>query len=393
MKLREPPPLSLYVHFPWCVRKCPYCDFNSHEVRGDLPEQDYLQALLRDLAYERARVPKREVISVFIGGGTPSLLSGEALSALLDGIRGRLRLGAEAEITLESNPGTLTVERLRDYQHAGVNRLSIGVQSLRDPQLASLGRIHSGEEARRAFHAAREAGFDNINLDLMFGLPEDTREGALYDLTQAIALAPEHLSWYQLTIEPNTAFFRRPPPLPDDDALWEIYQDGQAALAAHGYVQYEVSAYARGEHHCRHNLNYWRFGDYLGIGAGAHGKISDAVEQRIVRTAKRRNPKIYMHGAGTAAAIQDERRIGADEIIVEFMINALRLRHGFPSTLFNQHTGLPIEIIEPSLIDAAQRGLIDYSAGHIQPTALGLRYLNELVYLFYDHGTNFKRAV
>lgn len=393
MKLREPPPLSLYVHFPWCVRKCPYCDFNSHEVRGDLPEQDYLQALLRDLAYERGRVPKREVISVFIGGGTPSLLSGEALSALLDGIRGRLRLGAQSEITLESNPGTLTAERLRDYKHAGVNRLSIGVQSLRDPQLASLGRIHSGEEARRAFQAAREAGFDNINLDLMFGLPEDTREGALYDLTQAIALGPEHLSWYQLTIEPNTAFFRRPPPLPDDDALWEIYQDGQVALAAHGYVRYEVSAYARGEHHCRHNLNYWRFGDYLGIGAGAHGKISDPVEQRIVRTAKRRNPKIFMHGAGTAAAIQDEHRLGADETIVEFMINALRLRSGFPSTLFNQHTGLSIEIIEPSLIDAAQRGLIDYSSEHIQPTALGLRYLNELVYLFYDHGTNFKRAV
>ncbi len=392
MKLREPPPLSLYVHVPWCVRKCPYCDFNSHEVRGELPEQDYLRALLQDLACERARVPKREVLSVFIGGGTPSLLSGEALSALLDGIRGRLPLGAQSEITLESNPGTLTAERLREYKHAGVNRLSIGVQSLRDPQLASLGRIHSGEEARRAFHAAREAGFDNINLDLMFGLPEDTRAGALYDLSQAIALGPEHLSWYQLTIEPNTAFFRHPPSLPDDDALWEIYQAGQATLAAQGYVQYEVSAYARGEHRCRHNLNYWRFGDYLGIGAGAHGKISDPVEQRIVRTAKRRNPEIFMHGAGTAAAIQDEHRLGADEIIVEFMINALRLRHGFPSTLFNHHTGLPIEIIEPSLIDAAQRGLIDYSAGHIQPTALGLRYLNELVYLFYDHGTNFKRA-
>ncbi|MGQ0592265.1 MAG: radical SAM family heme chaperone HemW [Gammaproteobacteria bacterium] len=383
-----PPPLSLYIHIPWCVRKCPYCDFNSHEFQGALPEAAYVSAVLCDLEHEAGRIGGREVQTIFIGGGTPSLLSGEAVCCLLSGVRARVEVAAKAEVTLESNPGSVDGGRLVDYQEAGVNRLSIGVQSFRAPQLAALGRIHSADEALRAFETARRAGVSNINLDLMFGLPEDDVDGCLADLAQAIALGPEHLSWYQLAIEPNTAFYRHPPQLPDDDQVFAAYEAGRTLLRGHGYVQYEVSAYARAGAECRHNRNYWEFGDYLGIGAGAHGKLSELAERRIVRSAKRAKPLSYMHGsymngAGSPAAMVEGSPLTEAQLTVEFMMNALRLAAGFPLSLFTARTGLPVAAIEATLEEARERGLIEVRAGWLRPTEWGYRYLNELVYLFY----------
>ncbi|MGH8480479.1 MAG: radical SAM family heme chaperone HemW [Gammaproteobacteria bacterium] len=383
-----PPPLSLYIHIPWCVRKCPYCDFNSHEVQGALPEADYVSAVLRDLDHEAHRIEGREVQTIFVGGGTPSLLSGEAVRSLLSGVRARIKVAAPAEVTLESNPGSVDGPRLVDYQEAGVNRLSIGVQSFRAPQLAALGRIHSGDDALRAFETARRAGVSNINLDLMFGLPDDDVGGCLADLAQAMALGPEHLSWYQLAIEPNTAFYRHPPRLPDDDQVFAAYQAGRALLRNHGYLQYEVSAYARQGAECRHNRNYWEFGDYLGIGAGAHGKLSDLANRRVVRNAKRAKPLSYMNGsysnsAGSPAAIVEGSPLTAAQLTVEFMMNALRLAAGFPLSLFTARTGLPIAAIESTLQEARERGLIEVQGDWLTPTEWGYRYLNELVYLFY----------
>ncbi len=391
MLFRELPPLSLYLHIPWCVRKCPYCDFNSHEVRDEPPEEAYVAALLRDLDYARPGIEGRPISSVFIGGGTPSLFSGKAIATLLDGIRHRLLVVPEVEITLESNPGTVMATRLYEYHAAGVDRLSIGIQSFRDAKLQSIGRTHGREEALAAYQLARAAGFDSINLDLMFGLPEDNLGGALEDLSTALALGPDHLSWYQLTIEPNTAFYRRPPPLPDDDELLTIQQQGQLLIAAHGYTQYEVSAYAREGKRCRHNLNYWEFGDYLGIGAGAHGKITDS--ERITRFARRNHPKEYMKAAGTAAALSEQQVIEAGQVVVEFMMNALRLKKGFSPSLFTSRTGLSQAILEPTLKEAAQRGLIEWRADRIQPTELGYRYLNELLYLFYEDEAQFTERV
>ena len=379
-----PPPLSLYVHVPWCVRKCPYCDFNSFEARDEIPEHDYVSALLRDLDRAAPGVTGREIISIFIGGGTPSLLSGETIHQLLGGVQTRLAVRPDVEITLESNPGAVETAHLRDYRSAGVNRLSIGVQSFRDAQLEALGRIHRGGEALAAYHAAREAGFENINLDLMFGLPGDHQSGALEDLNTAIHLGPAHLSWYQLTLEPNTAFYRHPPPLPNDEESWEIQQAGQTLLAQHDYRQYEVSAYARDGKVCHHNLNYWEFGDYLGIGAGAHSKITEISHPRVVRFSKQGNPKTYMAAAGTAEALVGEHVIEAREMIVEFMMNALRLKRGFPLSLFLSRTGLPITALEPMLREAAQRGFLLWEEDRIQPTDLGYQYLNELIYLFYQ---------
>jgi putative oxygen-independent coproporphyrinogen III oxidase len=380
---RGPPPLSLYIHIPWCVRKCPYCDFNSHEFQGMLPETVYVSAVLRDLEHEAGRIGGREVQSIFIGGGTPSLLSGEAVRRLLSGVRTRVKVAAAAEVTLESNPGSVDCGRLMDYQEAGLNRLSIGVQSFRARQLAALGRIHGVDDALLAFEAARRAGVSNINLDLMFGLPEDDVDGSLQDLSQAIALGPEHLSWYQLAIAPNTAFYRHPPELPDDDQVFAAYEAGRALLRERGYLQYEVSAYARAGAECRHNRNYWEFGDYLGIGAGAHGKLSDLANGRIVRSAKRAKPLSYMNGAGSLAAIVEEYRLTEAQLTVEFMMNALRLCAGFPLSLFTERTGLPVEAIEATLEEARERALIEVRAGWIRPTEWGYRYLNELVYLFY----------
>lgn len=392
MEFVDAPPLSLYIHIPWCVRKCPYCDFNSHQVKGEVPEWAYIAALLRDLTQELPHVDGRPIMSIFLGGGTPSLLSAEAVRALLTGVRERVALAADVEVTLESNPGTVTESRLHAYREAGVTRLSIGIQSFRERQLRVLGRIHSGDEAIAAYHAARKAGFDNVNLDLMFGLPEDSISGAIEDLATATALGPEHLSWYQLTIEPNTAFYHCPPALPDDDELWAMQQQGQALLAARGYEQYEISAYARQGRVCRHNLNYWQFGDYLGIGAGAHGKITDRQQQRILRIAKRKHPRDFTVGAGTTAAA-DEHVLEPRQAVVEFMMNALRLSHGFVPSLFTARTGLPGLALDQTLTDACQRGLLDRGANRIQPTALGYRYLNDLVYLFYQDEALFTGAV
>jgi putative oxygen-independent coproporphyrinogen III oxidase len=381
--VRELPPLSLYVHLPWCVRKCPYCDFNSHEVQGEVPEHAYVAALLRDLDQQLPAIGDRPIIRVFIGGGTPSLFSGKAIALLLDGLRARLPLVPELEITLESNPGTVTASRLQEYRASGVNRLSIGVQSFRNAQLRSIGRIHGREESLTAYQATRAAGFDNVNLDLMFGLPEDHVSGALEDLTTALMLEPDHLSWYQLTIEPNTVFYHRPPPLPDDDALWAMQQQGQMLLAAHGYAHYEVSAYAREGKRCCHNLNYWEFGDYLGIGAGAHSKITDNRQHTIMRFAKCRHPRAYMKAAGTTAVLAERQTLEPGQAVVEFMMNALRLKGGFSPLLFIGRTGLPYPLLQPTIKEAVARGLLDCTAGVIEPTELGYRYLNELIYLFY----------
>ncbi|MEK7207672.1 MAG: radical SAM family heme chaperone HemW [Pseudomonadota bacterium] len=374
------PPLSLYVHIPWCVRKCPYCDFNSHEAGGNIPEKEYVDALLRDLELDLPRVWGRPIHSVFIGGGTPSLFSPEAIDRLLSGLRARLTLNQEIEITLEANPGTVELERFKGFREAGVNRLSMGIQSFEPEKLKALGRIHGREEALRAAEAAAAAGFDNFNLDLMFGLPGQTVEQALADLRTAIAMGPSHLSAYQLTIEPNTLFHARPPQLPDDDTIADMQDQLQGLLAEHGYRQYEVSAYARPENQCRHNLNYWRFGDYLGIGAGAHAKITDA--SGITRLARVKPPKSYLEKAGTAAALSTEQKLSRADVITEFMLNALRLTDGFPTPLFQERAGLPLSVCEKPLSLAESKGLIEWDTQTIRPTPAGRRYLNNLLELF-----------
>ena len=380
------PPLSLYVHVPWCVRKCPYCDFNSHEMREELPEADYIDALLADLEQDLPSVWGRPVVSVFIGGGTPSLLSAEALDRLLSGLRARLMLPPDAEVTLEANPGTVEQARFTEYRAAGVNRLSIGVQSFSDESLERIGRIHGRREAIRAAESAHAAGFDNFNLDLMFALPGQSLAQSEQNVRTAIDLEPTHISHYQLTLEPNTLFAHRPPSLPDEDTAWEMQTACQDILAAHGYTQYEVSAYARADRRCRHNLNYWRFGDYLGIGAGAHAKISDAQHQTITRTSKVRHPRDYLQRASGSERVDTERRLGRGDAAFEFMLNALRLREGFESELFAAHTGLPIRTVETPLQEAERRGWIEWNLTHIRPTDEGQRLLNDLLGLFLPEG-------
>jgi putative oxygen-independent coproporphyrinogen III oxidase len=376
------PPLSLYVHLPWCVRKCPYCDFNSHEAKDDVPEQAYVDALIADLEQELPTVWGRPVETVFIGGGTPSLFSPEALDRLLSQVRALLPVPATAEITLEANPGSSETGKFAEFRAIGINRLSIGVQSFNADMLQRLGRIHGPREAISAVEAAHAAGFEELNLDLMYGLPGQSTAQALADLEQAMALQPTHLSHYQLTIEPNTRFAHTPPTLPEDDALWEIQQTCQTRLAAAGYEQYEVSAYARAGHRCRHNLNYWQFGDYLGIGAGAHAKISSAQAQRIVRIAKLRHPRDYLAKAASPLRIAEERNLTRLEAGFEFMLNALRLNEGFPVALFAQHTGLPLITVEEALQAAERKGLIARDMHAIRPTDLGRRFLNDLTALF-----------
>jgi putative oxygen-independent coproporphyrinogen III oxidase len=374
------PPLSLYIHFPWCVRKCPYCDFNSHAVRGDLPEDQYIDALLADLESDLPRVWGRPVRTVFLGGGTPSLFSPEAIERLLAGVRARVTLVPEAEVTLEANPGTVETERFRGYRAAGVNRLSIGIQSFQPEQLQKLGRIHGRDEALAAAQAARAAGFDNFNLDLMFGLPQQTLDEALTDLRTALALNPTHLSVYQLTLEPNTLFHAQPPELPDEDVLAAMQEALQAELADAGFTQYEVSAYARAGRRCRHNLNYWQFGDYLGIGAGAHAKITDA--DSVTRLWKVKQPRDYLETAGTPAGLGGEQRPSRDDVMFEFMLNAMRLPEGVPALLFSERTGLDPSCMQKPLTQAMARGLLEPGLEHIRPTPLGRRFLNELVALF-----------
>ncbi|MEJ2345637.1 MAG: radical SAM family heme chaperone HemW [Gammaproteobacteria bacterium] len=377
-----PPPLSLYVHIPWCVRKCPYCDFNSHAAGEPLPERPYVDALLADLETDRRAAAGREVISVFIGGGTPSLFSSEAIARLLDGIRARVPLAAGAEITLEANPGTLERGKYGEFRAAGVNRLSIGVQSFDDTLLGRLGRIHSGREAARAAEAAHDAGFDNFNLDLMFGLPGQVPSQALRDLRSAMDLEPTHLSWYQLTVEPNTLFWHQRPSLPDDETVWAMQRAGQSLLARRGFGQYEVSAYAKDGRRCRHNLNYWEFGDYLGIGAGAHGKHTDPARRRVSRRWKHRHPRDYQERAATGAAVAGEQRLEDSDLILEFMMNGLRLTNGVAEATFEPRTGIPLRRIEALLARAPTQELLQHAGGRLQPTALGRRFLNDLVALF-----------
>jgi len=377
-----PIPLALYVHIPWCVRKCPYCDFNSHEARGLIPEAAYVGALLADLEQDLPRVWGRRIESVFIGGGTPSLFSAEALDRLLAGLRARLPLRPDTEITLEANPGAVERGKFAEFREAGVNRLSIGVQSFDDEQLQRLGRIHDRRAAFAAAEAAQAAGLDNFNLDLMFGLPGQTVARALADIASAVALQPAHLSYYQLTIEPNTAFHQSPPTLPDDETTDLIQQRAQAELARCGYQQYEVSAYARQNRCCRHNLNYWEFGDYLGIGAGAHGKRTDPATGTIHRLWKLRHPRDYLASAGTPAGIGGDEPIRPVDLPVEFLMNALRLVEGVPAALFEERTGLPLTVLEPGLGQARERGLMTADAERLQPTELGLRFLNDLLPMF-----------
>lgn len=374
------PPLSLYIHVPWCVRKCPYCDFNSHKADAVLPEANYVQCLLDDLDADQEWVQGRPIQSIFMGGGTPSLLSVAAFEQLFTGLKQRLTFAPDIEITLEANPGTFEAEKFKGYRQLGINRLSIGIQSFQDPQLKALGRIHSANEAVKAVAMARDAGFDNFNLDLMHGLPDQSLALALQDLQTAIDLNPTHLSWYQLTIEPNTEYFKRPPVLPQDETLWAIQEAGQSLLAEHGFQQYEISAYAQPHQMARHNLNYWQFGDYLGIGAGAHGKITLPEQNKILRTAKTRLPKDYLNLAKpfrvSAENIEDEDRG------LEFLMNALRLYQGVDTELFQQRTGQPLTSIESMRQQCVNAGLLDQHPQVLRTTEKGQLFLNELLERF-----------
>jgi len=382
-QLKALPPLSLYVHMPWCVRKCPYCDFNSHEAGASFDEAAYLQALTRDLECSLPEIWGRRMESIFIGGGTPSLMTSKTIADLVSTIRSLLPVNPLTEITMEANPGTVDAERFAGFVGAGVNRLSIGIQSFNDEKLRALGRIHDRQDAIKAFDTARGAGFKNINLDLMFGLPGQSEQQAIEDLQTAIDLQPDHISLYQLTIEPNTLFHHQPPELPPDDVIWSMQQVLHSMLSDAGYIQYEVSAYAREGKQCRHNLNYWQFGDYLGIGAGAHGKISTL--DRMVRTSKRRHPREYMDMAGKAdcqSGFEVRRELAADDRTLEFMMNLLRLTDGFPLAMFQERTGVPFNQIVPALDEAESKGLIERDAIHLRPTEAGQRYLNDLLQIF-----------
>lgn len=369
---RPLPPLSLYIHIPWCERKCPYCDFNSHRAEAALPEAAYVEALMADLDADLEAAEGRNIGSIFIGGGTPSLFSGDAMGKILEGVRQRLSLAPDCEITLEANPGSAEASKFRAFAEAGVNRLSLGIQSFNDASLQALGRVHDSREARAAVEMAQGAGFSSINLDLMHGLPGQGVEDACADLETAIAFGTAHLSWYQLTIERNTAFYSQPPTLPVEDALAEIQDEGEARLAAAGFANYEVSAFARDGQLCRHNINYWEFGDYLGIGAGAHGKLTNAVG--VWRSAKRRQPDAYL-----------ERPSGKREQLTpatlrgDFMLNALRLTAGFDPALFEQRTGLPLTDVQPVLDTLAERDLLRLEPTRIQPTTLGRRFLDAVI--------------
>ncbi|SUD62029.1 coproporphyrinogen III oxidase [Ectopseudomonas oleovorans] len=373
------PPLALYIHIPWCVRKCPYCDFNSHAAGPTLPEEEYVDALLADLDADLQHVHGRPLTSIFFGGGTPSLFSDRALGRLLEGVERRIAFAPDIEITLEANPGTFEQAKFKGYRSLGINRLSIGVQSFQEAKLKALGRIHNGDEAIRAADMARAAGFDNFNLDLMHGLPEQSIEDALFDLRTAISQGPTHLSWYQLTMEPNTVFWSQPPELPEADLLWDIQEAGQALLAAEGYAQYEVSAYAQPGKQARHNLNYWTFGDFLGIGAGAHAKLSTRAG-RIQRTWKTRLPKDYLDPAKAFQA--GERLLAADELPFEFLMNVLRLTEGAPAELFSQRTGLPLQQLEQARREAERQGLLQADPARLAATTKGQLFLNDLLQQF-----------
>ena len=373
------PPLALYVHIPWCIRKCPYCDFNSHTATAELPEQAYVAALLADLDLDLVHVHGRQLTSIFFGGGTPSLFSAQALKALLNGIAQRIPFSPSIEITLEANPGTFEQDKFAAYRALGINRLSIGIQSFADSKLQALGRVHSGAEAIKAVSMARQAGFANFNLDLMHGLPDQSPAEALADLQTAIDLAPSHLSWYQLTMEPNTVFWSKPPLLPEDDVLWDIQEAGQALLAEQGFIQYEVSAYAKDGQHALHNVNYWSFGDFIGIGAGAHGKVSDP-QGRIQRTWKTRQPTDYLDS--DKAFLAGSSTLPAADLPFEFLMNALRLTDGVALKLFSERTGLPVSSLQAGLQQARQRGLLSADPERLTPSPQGQLFLNDLLHIF-----------
>ena len=383
-----PPPLALYVHLPWCVRKCPYCDFNSHEFRGEggrgaLPFDAYVDALIADLDFDLPLAWGRTIQTVFFGGGTPSLFPPEAIDRFLQLASARLRFAPNAEITLETNPGTVEHGPFAGYRAAGVNRLSFGVQSFDDGCLRRLGRIHSSGDAERAIKAAQDAGIDNLNIDLMYALPEQSLAMALADVERALALQPAHMSHYQLTLEPNTVFAARPPAgIPDEDGAWDMQDACQALLAAGGFAQYEVSAYAREGRQCAHNLNYWRFGDYLGIGAGAHGKLTLGAAQQVMRRWKHKHPSQYLVAAGSEAAIGGDEILDAGRLPFDFMLNALRLNDGVPMAMFEARTGLPRSAIEAPLRRARDQGWLEADADWLRPTELGRRFTNDVIGLF-----------
>ncbi len=376
----QPPPLALYVHFPWCVRKCPYCDFNSHTLHGELDERRYIEALRRDLQAQAPAVAGREVISIFLGGGTPSLFSPDAVARLLEAAQRDLALAAGLEVTLEANPGTIERGRFAEYRAAGVNRVSLGAQSFDDARLAALGRIHCADETRRAAAELHAAGLDNFNIDLMYGLPGQDAGAARRDVEEALALRPGHLSHYQLTIEAGTVFAGRPPVLPDDDAAERMLEACCELLEGEDFAQYEVSAYAAAGRRCRHNLNYWSFGDYLGIGAGAHGKLSLAAEGEVVRTTQVREPRRYLAAAGQGTFTR--RPVPLTELPFEFMLNALRLVEGFEVATFTGRTGLPWETVAPTMADLIGEGLIAACGPCYRASPLGLRFLNDILLRF-----------
>ncbi len=379
IRVATPPPLSLYVHLPWCIQKCPYCDFNSHELRGDLPEIRYIAALTADLESALPWIWGRRIRSVFFGGGTPSLLSERGMNECLNAIRALLPLSPDAEITLEANPGTFEGARFGAYRRAGINRLSIGIQSFHDPHLVALGRIHDGDAARRAVEIAAHH-FDNFNLDLMYGLPDQTLDQALADIDVALAFQPTHLSCYQLTLEPNTPFHHRPPALPDHDLVSQMGDIIGERLGEAGFEHYETSAFARPGFRCAHNLNYWTFGDYLGIGAGAHSKLS--FQDRIVRQMRHKHPEAYMKAMALGNAVQESQEVGTEAVSFEFMMNAMRLCEGIPADLYETRTGLPLLHIIPILDKVESLGLITRDWQHIRPTLHGQHFLNELLQFF-----------
>jgi putative oxygen-independent coproporphyrinogen III oxidase len=389
------PPLALYIHIPWCIRKCPYCDFNSHQANTELPEAEYVVALRADLEQDVSLAQGRKLTSIFFGGGTPSIFTAKAIGQILQDAERLIGFESDIEITLEANPGTFEQERFNGFRRAGVNRLSIGIQSFNDVQLKLLGRVHGRDEALRAVSVARAAGFENINLDLMHGLPQQSVSDALADLRQAIALEPEHLSWYQLTIEQNTVFYSAPPVLPQEEILADIQDEGLLVLNTAGYQQYEVSAYARDNKQARHNINYWEFGDYLGIGAGAHGKISLPEKNQIVRLWKTRLPAHYMEGARRIAAHvcgHQNNFAGGGEVLLndglplEFLLNALRLNEGVPAKFFSLRTGLPLSALEPQWTELVKKGLVERVVGdkeeRLRTTAMGRRFLNNVLEIF-----------
>ncbi|MDA9060715.1 radical SAM family heme chaperone HemW [Candidatus Thioglobus sp.] len=371
----ELPPLGLYIHYPWCVKKCPYCDFNSHE--GSI-HNGYIKALLKDLDDDLKFIQNRKIHSIFIGGGTPSLMSIEDAYELFDGLNERLSISKNIEITLEANPGTFEVEKFSEFRKAGINRLSVGVQSFKDNQLKFLGRIHSGRDALRAISEAKKVGFDNLNIDLMYGLKDQTIDMCLEDVMQAIELKPSHISFYQLTLEPNTLFAKYPPKLPINEKIWDMGEQGAALLNQNGFRQYEVSAYS--ERPSEHNINYWKFGDYIGIGAGAHGKITDVESQQIFRTLKPKSPKDYLSNMQAGVDISTKKEV--DNVAFEFMLNSLRLKEGFSSSLFESRTGLLIKSLSSELGRAENLGLLENKNNWIKPTSKGFNFLNELQEIF-----------